>query len=443
MNASASLRRRLLLAGAGGIVVAALAAALLLGAAFERAALRSLDRRLDDDLDKLIALAEAGPDRQPRLQREPVDERYDRVFSGWYWAVGLPEGVRVSRSAWDAASLAPVLGSSAAMRRHAEVDGPRGQRLRVATQRITLAGAAAPLAFAVTGDLAEVRAEARDFRWLAGVAFALIALTLFGVMAVQVGFGLQPLRRVGATLERMRRDADERFDVERLPGEIAPLAVQVNRLLDAHALRVERAGHAAGDLAHALKTPLSALSLESEAQSGEFADRVALEVRRMQAAIERHLAGRGEVDTRQRTPVSEVADALTALMRRVHRERTLEIRNEVGAEAQFDGRREDLEEMLGNLLDNACKWAHEQVRVHATSTPDGLSLSVEDDGPGLESTQADLAMQRGVRLDERAPGSGFGLAIVQDLATAHGGALSLERSVLGGLCASIRFAPAD
>jgi signal transduction histidine kinase len=315
--------------------------------------------------------------------------------------------------------------------------------LRVATQRVALPGASAPTAFAVAGNLAEVRADAADFRWFAGGAVALIALALLLTMAAQVGFGLRPLRRVGATLARMRRDAAVRFEVENLPGEIVPLALQVNDLLDAHALRVERAGNAAGDLAHALKTPLAALALESDAQSGEFARRVATEVARMQAAVERHLAGRGEIDTRQRTTVGDVVRALVSLMQRVHRERSLDLQVEGDLDARFAGRREDLEEMLGNLLDNACKWARSRVLVRTVEADGSLLLQVDDDGPGLAPEQVERAVQRGVRLDERAPGSGLGLAIVHDLASAHGGSLSVARSDLGGLRAVLVFGAAD
>lgn len=443
MSARASLRRRLLLAGAIGIAVATFAAVLLLGAAFERTALRSLDRRLDEDLDRLIALAGAGADGRPHLTREPLDERYDRVFSGWYWAVELPDGVRVSRSAWDAASFEPLLAAATAARRHHEAEGPRAQPLRVATQRVLLAGATSPTAFAVAGNLADVRADAGDFRWLAGGAFASIALALLAVIAWQVGFGLRPLRRVATTLERMQHDAGVRFADGNLPAEVAPLAVQVNRLLDDHARRVERAGRAAADLAHALKTPLAALSLESRTRGDDFARRVATEVDRMQVAVERHLGGRGEVDTRQRVAALEVAQALEALMRRVHAARGLSIEVEGDPALRFAGRREDLEEMLGNLLDNACKWARSRVRVRITAHGAGIGLQVDDDGPGLDPGQHGLALQRGVRLDQRAPGSGLGLAIVEDLASAHGGVLRLGRSELGGLCATLAFeAPA-
>ena len=434
-----SLRRRLLLAGALGVAVAAGSAAWLLGEAFSRSAQRGFDRRLEDDLDKLVALAEPDATGRVRLAREPADERYDRIFSGWYWAVSQEGATRASRSAWDEAALDPALVSSAPERQFSNVDGPRGQRLRVAAQRVTFSGSGDALAFAVAGDLAPLRDEVRDFRWFAGAAVAVIAAALLAAMGWQVGYGLRPLRRLGDTLERVRAGDEERFDLATLPAEVAPLAAQVNELLDDHARRVQRARHAAQDLAHALKTPLSALALESAARDDDYAARVAVHAARMQAVIARQLAGSFGADTRQRTPVRPVLDALASVMARVHRGR-VQIAVEADPALRFAGSREDLEEMLGNLLDNACKHAASRVRAAAAMHAGGVEIRVEDDGVGLDADQAGRALQRGVRLDERVAGSGLGLAIVQDLAAGYGGTLALERSALGGLLATLRFA---
>lgn len=438
MTSPASLRRRLLLAGSAGVLLAAIAAALLLGAAFERAALRGLDRRLSDDLDALVALAEAGPDGRVRLRREPAEERYDRVFSGWYWAMQADAATRSSRSAWDATEMEGVLTRAQAQRGYLEAPGPRGQALRVALQRIRLPGASAPAVFAVAGDLAQVRDEARDFRWFAALSVASIALGLLAIIGFQVGFGLRPLRRIATTLERIRRGESTRFETASLPAEVAPLATQVNELLDEHQRRIERARRGAADLAHALKTPLAALALESEAGQGEFAQRVAHEVQRMRAAVERRLVGALEADPLQRVAIRPVLDSLLALMRRVHADRAVALHGDAG-DAVFPVSRDDLEEMLGNLLDNACKWASSRVEVRVATDATGVGIVVEDDGPGLTPEQAARALQRGVRLDEREPGTGLGLAIVDDIARSYGGSLQLARAELGGLRATLRF----
>lgn len=433
-----SLRRRLLAAGAAGVVLASTSAAWLLGEAFERAAQRAFDRRLAEDLDQLISLAEPDAQGRTQLAREPADDRYDRIFSGWYWAVSGEGGTRSSRSAWDASALDAALAQSAPERRFLRLPGPRGQQLRVATQRVAFAGRGDELAFATAGDLASLTAEVRDFRWFAGLAVAAIAAALLAAMGVQVAFGLRPLRGVRETLERLHAGDEVRFEPGGLPAEIAPLAQQINRLLDDHARRVQRARHAAQDLAHALKTPLSALQMESAARDDEFARRVVMQTQRMQAAIERQLAGSFGADSRQRTPVRDVLEALADVLARVHGPR-VEIAVEADAALRFPGSRDDLEEMLGNLLDNACKWAQRHVRAAAAVTGGLLTIAVDDDGAGLTPEQAERVLQRGVRLDERMAGSGLGLAIVQEVAAGYGGRLSLAASPLGGLRAMLVF----
>lgn len=439
MRVIGSLRGRLLLAGVAGVLLAALASALLLGAAFERAAQRAFDRSLDVDLDTLIGLAEAAPDGRVVLRREPGGERYDRVFSGWYWSVGEGDATRHSRSFWDSADLVVEPPPADGTRMYASADGPRGQRLRVASQRVRFAGAAQAQVFAVAGDLSQVRDEVRDFRVLAAIAVAIIAATLLIAIGLQVQFGLRPFQRLAGTLARIRRGEDLRFADAALPREIAPLAEQIDVLLDEHARRVQRARHAAQDLAHALKTPLAVLAVESERGGADFAPRVATQVARMRAAVERHLAGNLAADSRQRTPVAPVVEALLDLLQRVHATRGLRFNSEIGVSAVFAGSAEDLEEMLGNLLDNACKWARTQVRIAVHAEDGRLHCIIEDDGPGMDADAARQALERGVRLDERTPGSGLGLDIVSGVAASYGGDLVLDRAAIGGLRAMLRL----
>lgn len=427
-----SLRRRLLGAGIFGVLLASVSAAWLLGEAFERAGQRAFDRRLGEDLDHLIAQAEFDPVARPRLVREPADERYDMIFSGWYWAVALADGTRTSRSMWDEQALDPALEASNSKRSFSLAPGPRGQQLRVAAQRVAYAGSTHSPAFAVAGDLTPLQVEVSEFRWFTAVAVALIALALVAAMGWQVAFGLRPLRRVRETLVRLQAGDEVRFDTDSLPLEVAPLSAQVNELLDEHARRVQRARHAAQDLAHALKTPLAALLLESSSREDSYAQRVSVLGRRMQQAIERQLAGTFAADSRQRTPVGEVVAALSALLSRVHDGRVT-IKTSVPAALIFPGSREDLEEMLGNLLDNACKWGRACVEVAARQCGDMLVIDVDDDGPGMDASQGEHALRRGIRLDERVAGTGLGLAIVQDVAAGYAGQVALTVSPLGGL----------
>lgn len=437
MKAPGSLRARLLLAGVLGVLLAALASALLLGAAFERSAQRAFDRTLDDELDTLIGLAQVAPDARVVLRREPSGERYDRIFSGWYWTFGEGDSQRHSRSFWDSADLSIDAPPASGVRTYGNVGGPRGQQLRVAAQRVRFRGAPLPQVFAVAGDLAQVAEEVRDFRVFAAAAVALIATILLIAIGVQVQFGLRPFERLAGTLARIRNGEDLRFSDAELPRELAPLAGQIDVLLDDHARRVQRARNAAQDLAHALKTPLAVLAAESERPGPELATRVAGEVARMRAAVERHLAGNLGADSRQRTPVADVVAGLVAVMQRVHAAKVLRIEHAIAPDAVFAGSADDLEEMLGNVLDNACKWAAAHVSISAAMAQDGLRIVVEDDGPGMDAAAAAHALQRGVRLDEHTPGSGLGLDIVSGIAASYDGTLLLDRGSNDGLRATL------
>lgn len=417
-----SLRLRLIVAGCAGVAVVALAAAWLLGAALERAALRALDRRLGEDLDGLIGQVEASATGALALRREPTNEPYERVFSGWYWQVEGAVDRLQSRSLWDTRiDIAPGL-----ERRYGHATGPRGQRLRTVAQDVRLPDAAGPVRFAVAAELSEVDAEVRDFRQFTALAVALLSAGLLLVLVWQVDYGLRPLARLGATLRRVQRGEQARFDATTLPTEVIPLAQQINDLLDEHARRVQRARHTAQDLAHALKTPLAVLAAEGQRPGLQLPRVVEEQVRRMRAVVDKRLNGGVEADTRERTPVGEVVAALCQYMRVAYGARALDITHDVAAGLQFAGAREDLEELLGNLLDNACKWAHGTVAVRVSREGNRLHLIVEDDGPGMDAQARARAVRRGVRLDEQVPGTGLGLAIVSDIVASHGGAFTLE-----------------
>jgi len=418
-----SLRWRLWLAGALGVAISALIAGGLLGALFERSGQRALDARLDDDFATLAGLLEARGDGGWQLRREPADERWARVFSGWYWRIGDGAGALRSRSLWDDELDAGAIGSGPAA--WVDVDGPRAQQLRVRLQQLRLPGVAQPIPVYVAADRGDVIAETREFRQIAMLAFAAAAVALLALLAWQVEWGLRPLRRMRGILQRVRNGDDVRFGAERWPAEAAPLAEQIDDLLDEHARRVARARHAAEDLAHALKTPLAVLSAEAQRPGEHIADVVSTQVQRMRGEVERRLAGGFAVDTRQRTPVAPVADALCRLFTQTAGERVT-LACDVAQNIMFAGAREDLEEMLGNLVDNAVKWSRAQVRIHAWRDGATIHVAVDDDGSGMQPDAIAQALQRGVRLDARMPGHGLGLAIVDGVAAGYGGRLVLD-----------------
>lgn len=258
--------------------------------------------------------------------------------------------------------------------------------------------------------------------------------------------GLTPFRRLRERLLAVRA-GDERRVEGAYPSEVQPLVDDLNALLEDREKAVKRAVATAGDLAHGLKTPLALLAQEADragsAGNGELAEHIAQHVDRMSRQVTYHLAraraAASGVASAARCPVAPCVDALVRTLLKLYAGRTLSISSSVAPDLYARVQREDLDEMLGNLLDNACKWANSRIVLEASRVGGMLVVKLDDDGPGLARDLRARVMERGVRADEGAPGSGLGLAIVRDLAELYGGSISLDASPLGGLQARISF----
>ena len=285
---------------------------------------------------------------------------------------------------------------------------------------------------------------------------ALHTIVLLAVAIACMAAGLSLVRRAFSPFDALRRRlAEVRKGAETAvagsyPGEVQPLVDELNALL-AHTRRaVERATAKAGDLAHGLKTPLAVLSNEADrlrsAGDSEFADTLAREVAQMRRQIEWHLAharaAASGTALHERSPVADSVEGLRRALGRLHASRGIAIESRVSPGHSFHGRREDLDEMLGNLLDNACQWAKTRVAVDSDVRDGRLSVTVDDDGPGIPPELRESVLRRGVRADEAAPGSGLGLAIVRELAELYGGEIALGASPAGGLRARLEL-PGD
>lgn len=268
-------------------------------------------------------------------------------------------------------------------------------------------------------------------------------IVIGGVLCMLFGFfyvrrSVAPINRLRDRLLAVHRGTEERVGGE-YPSEVRPLVDDLNTLLDERERRVSRAIAKAGDLAHGLKTPLAVLAYEAEqarmAGQTELAQAIEQQVEIMRRQVEYHLAyaRAGTPSAGTRTPVAASVEGLVRALRRIHSGRELRFDIEAAPTLDFAGRREDLDEMLGNLLDNACKWAKGVVSLVGSEQAGRLVILVEDDGPGIEPKLREVVMQRGMRADEAGPGSGLGLSIVRDLAELYGGAVELESSSLGGL----------
>ena len=444
-----SLAFRLAAAAAAASAIGLIVAGAVLYSVYARAVERNFDERLELYLTLLIANAieDDGTVRDPGSLGDP---RFGLPLSGWYWRIAplseLTAPSLVSPSLFGSTLAVPAnLKSSSGLARYGSTDGPSGERLRLVEREIETSHGR--FSFVVAGPLSEIEAESTGFiRNLVGT-LGLFAALLVAVVAVQVRFGLQPLERMRAALAEVRAGRAQELSGE-FPQEIRPLAAELNALLRGNRELVERARTHVGNLAHALKTPLSVILNEARAREPDLA-KVAEQARLMGERVQHELdrarmaASAGAVGVA--TEVGPVVEALARTLGRLHGDRPVELKAAAEPGVVFRGERQDLEEVVGNLLDNACKWASRKVTVTAAAEPDSADgrrwwrLAIEDDGPGLDEAARAEALRRGGRLDETKPGSGLGLSIVSDLVGAYGGTLTLSRASLGGLRADVRL----
>jgi signal transduction histidine kinase len=414
---------------------------------FHRSALGEFDQGLSEDIDSLLAGSSVTP--QGDLFAPAItDARAVHVYSGKYWQLselrsdGLlhPVQDQRSRSLFDQEITSPknaaaLVAKAKGQLFYYETRGPLDQKLRVAVREATIAGYPKPVIFMVAQDRHHIDEDVRRFAFITAGALLVLGIGLVVAVVIQVRVGLAPLFYMGREISEVRVAKRSRLS-DRFPAEIAPLAQELNALLDHNQEVVERQRTHVGNLAHALKTPISVMLAEAEAQDGPLADVVRRQAEAMQGHVEHHLR-RARAAARlstsgERTPVAEVVDELARMLERVFPDG--EIEWDADDDLAFLGERQDLQEMAGNLMENACKWRARRVRVTAEPvSAQRLRLAVEDDGPGLPIEVREDALRRGQRMDETTPGSGLGLAIVAELAAAYGGKLTLGESRLGGL----------
>jgi signal transduction histidine kinase len=449
-----SLALRLFFSATTWTVVILVVTGIVLSSIYRAAVERAFDRRLGVYLRTLVtdvATPEENAGKFPQSLGEPL---FDLPLSGWYWQVTRLDAptpdVRSSRSLWDARlpRLADLSASSVpGASREGYAEGPEGQLLRVVERTIDL-GEEGRYLVAVAGDAAEIDQETRSFDSALIITFSVLGIVLLLTTTFQVRFGLAPLKRISEGLAAIRSGTAERLEGA-FPVEIAPLARETNALIDANREIVSRARTHVGNLAHALKTPISVMMNEAATNS---ADPMALKVREqteiMRDQVARHLerarlAARVAVISTV-TDVLTVVSALARTMEKIHHDRGIVIAVDAPEGARFRGEQQDLEEMVGNLVDNACKWAQSRVAIEVSAEkPDPkddrrfVRIVVDDDGPGLSPQQREQVARRGRRLDETKPGSGLGLSIVLELASLYGGALTLGTAPIGGLRAEL------
>lgn len=441
-----SLTLRLIWLASLWIVLALILTGWALTAQYQESALRRLGSMLGATIDEVVLASNATP---AGVQvAEIKDAQALRPLSGEYWSVAEPDGRGGLSMLASSPSLAGEtlsvpgdlpgrLSSAFGEVVSYNAEGPIGRPLRIAASMKRLPGREAPVVFMAGIDRSDVDADTRQFATFTWTALLILGLGLVIAVFLQVQIGLRPLFGLRNEIADVRKGRIARI-AHSYPLEIQPLAEQVNRLLDQNQETVERQRTHVGNLAHALKTPLSVMLAEAGGQTGDLPEMVRKQTEVMKAQVDHHLrraraAARAQL-LGERTPIAAVLDELAVMLERVFKTKGVEIDWRAPDELGFRGERQDLQEILGNLIENGCKWCRRRVRISAGPTGLGqMVVVVEDDGPGLPADQREAALERGARMDETTPGSGLGLSIVVELTRAYGGRITLADSDLGGL----------
>jgi signal transduction histidine kinase len=422
-----------------GLVAALLVVGLLLLQTslwlFEAGLRRSLETDLREETEGLLIALVPGANGLT-LDSQRLNPRYRRAYSGHYFRIDLPERSWRSRSLWDAE---PEWPRRAGLGREL-LDGPQAQRLLVYHAEYRRDGL--PIGISVAQDYTPILDSFRQVRLggMALVGVALLVLVLLQRYAVRLA--LRPLERARQQVAQLQRGQRQQLDAD-APVELQPLVEQINHLLTHTDDTLQRSRNAIGNLGHALKTPLAVLG--SLTRRDELAAHPALraslreQLEQIQQRVSREL-GRarlaGDVLPGAHFDCARELPALFETLRMIHH-RDLDLQWQAPPACRLPWDREDMLELLGNLLDNACKWARSQVHLHIDADERGYRLSVDDDGCGIPSEQRSAVLERGARLDEQVEGHGLGLGIARDIVSAWNGELSLAQSALGGLRVSI------
>lgn len=412
-------------------------AGLLLSYNLREAVNTAFDERLESLLN--VVLAGIEYDRQTdtlALNQRLGDARFDQVFSGWYWQISdNASRVLTSRSLWD--QRLPL--TAGPQLQYSTISGPNGETLRKLERDVRLPRLPVTLHVAVAADLSEVDAALARFEQLLWLSLVSLGILLLLGIWCQLHWGLEPLRRIRSNLQAVERGDCERLDTD-LPEELNNLATAINTVLERDRQLMSRARTAAGNLAHAIKTPVSVMMTTTEQLPASQRETMASELKRLNEAVRHHLArasAAGPVVLRPRVTLSVALEPVFNGISRLAERKNITFKKPEVPPLQLQIDAQDLQEIVGNLLENALRWAKSKVVMAMYSEADNLYLSIMDDGPGMSSQGRNEALQRGGRLDEQRSGSGLGLAIVSELIQLYDGQLQLKPSPMGGLLVTV------
>jgi signal transduction histidine kinase len=444
-----SLSRRMITVAALWIIILLAGGGFALDRLITSALTRNFDAALEFQLTSLMAAAEIGPDGEVFLNRGLADQRFLEPYSGLYYQIsgdekapGQEAAVQdlPSRSLWDR-GLAVARGHRDLHTHIYESNEFPTEKLRIVERDAILPGSPVRWRFQVAQNRGDLDEQITIIRQTMVRYGAMLGLGLVALAALQAFYGLWPLRRIRRALAQIRSGQKARIQ-ERFPNEIEPLTTELNELLAHVEMQAEEARRHAGNLAHALKTPLTVLTNAATAHSPELVETVCREATTMRRQIDHHLARARAIGRRSsaqaRSPVWPSLEAVERAVARLHENVTVDLAGDKDAVARVE--RQDLDEMVGNLIENAAKYGHGRVFVTVKQAGDFIEIEVEDDGPGIPEEERSGIFDRGARLDTDKPGTGLGLAIVRDVALIYGGSIGLEESEdLGGLLARLRL----
>ena len=435
-----SLTLRLIATSFVWVVSALAVAALLLVLLFRGYIEKRFEDSLQGHLEELVAASNVTAEGAFQMNWRPTDPRFNRPYSGWYWEVRQSDATAFRSDSLWRDSLLVTEPAEGAIPHLQKLTGPEDEPLQALVQKITYPQLENSILFMVAGPVSNIEQDVRAFSIQVAITLFVLGLGLWLAVWFQVRFGLRPLQELKQALADIRQGKAERLP-KSFPEEVQPVVSELNALLDHNASLLQRARTHAANLAHALKNPLTVIRNESRDMEDEKTHIIRQQTDRMAASMDRYLSQARIAGTAgvlgARADVGKIIKDLVFSMKQLYRERHIELNCFIPADCWFRGEAEDLEEMLGNLIDNACKWASSKVDITAQCTDERLTLVVEDDGNGVPETLRDEIIQRGRRLDEDVPGSGLGLDIVRDIAELYRGSLELKQSSAGGVRASL------
>lgn len=393
-------------------------------------------------MEEMVSAASLSPNGELALAYPPSDPRYQVSFSGWYWEI-RHRGRVLARSPSLMGQSIDLSTLQAPDHDEAQViSGPDGAPLRVRTMQVPSGVPGEQLLLVASAPMLGVRDDVTDITEHVTVSFTVLALGLILAVALQIRLALQPIKRISDGISDIHQGRTEQITGE-FPRGLQPLVDELNHLVEHNSVLLRRARNQLGDLAHSIKNPLTVINNEARSMGTSQGSLILKQSADIAASVDHHLSRARAFGTTNVlgtvSRVRPVAEDLVFAMQRIHKKKDLDFDLNGLGDCIVRCEAQDLEEMLGNLLDNACKWAGSRVIVHCRREGDQSLVFVEDDGPGIPKEKMSQVLQRGQRLDESMEGHGLGLGIVQDLLELYRGELELGQSRFGGLSACLKL----